>query len=416
MLLEQLFRVVFKRGELTVIDANGRPRRYGDAAGGPRVTIRLHDRALHTRLPLNPRLAVGEAYMDGTLTVEGGTVYDFLDLIGLNLGSGRINAWDMWFMRFEMLWRRFQQANPLGKAQKHVAHHYDLSGELYDLFLDSDRQYSCGYFPVPGITLDEAQEAKKLHLASKLLLKPGQKVLDIGSGWGGLGLYLARTAGVEVTGVTLSSEQHKVSERRAAEAGLSGRVRFHLRDYRQESASYDRIVSVGMFEHVGRPHYEEFFRKVHDLLRDDGVALLHTIADHGVPSTTNPWLRKYIFPGGYAPSLSEVVPAIERAGLWITDIEILRLHYAETLRHWRERFMSNRYKAVELYDERFCRMWEFYLAGAEVTFRRMGQIVAQIQLTKSVDAVPLTRDYMAQWEQEHTLAAEPAARRLKSVS
>ena len=273
----------------------------------------------------------------------------------------------------------------MGRAQKNVAHHYDLSGALYELFLDSDRQYSCGYIPPPGITLDEAQEAKKRHLASKLLLEPGQKVLDIGSGWGGLGLYLARTAGVEVTGLTLSSEQHKVSERRAAEAGLSDRVHFHLRDYRQESASYDRIVSVGMFEHVGRPYYEEFFRKVHDLLRDDGVALLHTIADHGVPSTTNPWLRKYIFPGGYTPSLSEVVPVIERVGLWITDIEILRLHYAETLRHWRERFMSNRYKAVELYDERFCRMWEFYLSGAEVTFRRMGQIVVQIQLTKSVD-------------------------------
>ena len=345
----------------------------------------MHDRGLHTSLALDPRLRLGEAYMDGRLTVEGGTIYDYLDLVGLNIGGGSLNRLDRWTMGANKLWRSFQQANRLGRAQKNVAHHYDLSGALYELFLDSDRQYSCGYFPLPGITLDEAQEARKRHLASKLLLEPGQKVLDIGSGWGGLGLYLARTAGVEVTGLTLSSEQHKVSERRAAEAGLSDRVHFHLRDYRQESASYDRIVSVGMFEHVGRPYYEEFFRKVHDLLRDDGVALLHTIADHGVPSTTNPWLRKYIFPGGYTPSLSEVVPVIERVGLWITDIEILRLHYAETLRHWRERFMSNRYKAVELYDERFCRMWEFYLSGAEVTFRRMGQIVVQIQLTKSVD-------------------------------
>ena len=416
MLLARVLGAVIKRGELIIIDATGRSYSCGDARRGPTVTIRVHDRGLHTSLALDPRLRLGEAYMDGRLTVEGGTIYDYLDLVGLNIGGGSLNRLDRWTMGANKLWRSFQQANRLGRAQKNVAHHYDLSGALYELFLDSDRQYSCGYFPLPGITLDEAQEAKKRHLASKLLLEPGQKVLDIGSGWGGLGLYLARTAGVEVTGLTLSSEQHKVSERRAAEAGLSDRVHFHLRDYRQESASYDRIVSVGMFEHVGRPYYEEFFRKVHDLLRDDGVALLHTIADHGVPSTTNPWLRKYIFPGGYTPSLSEVVPVIERVGLWITDIEILRLHYAETLRHWRERFMSNRYKAVELYDERFCRMWEFYLSGAEVTFRRMGQIVVQIQLTKSVDAVPLTRDYMANWEQEHTLAAEPAARRLKSVS
>ncbi len=416
MLLARVLGAVIKRGELIIIDATGRSYSCGDARRGPTVTIRVHDRGLHTSLALDPRLRLGEAYMDGRLTVEGGTIYDYLDLVGLNIGGGSLNRLDRWTMGANKLWRSFQQANRLGRAQKNVAHHYDLSGALYELFLDSDRQYSCGYFPLPGITLDEAQEAKKRHLASKLLLEPGQKVLDIGSGWGGLGLYLARTAGVEVTGLTLSSEQHKVSERRAAEAGLSDRVHFHLRDYRQESASYDRIVSVGMFEHVGRPYYEEFFRKVHDLLRDDGVALLHTIADHGVPSTTNPWLRKYIFPGGYTPSLSEVVPVIERVGLWITDIEILRLHYAETLRQWRERFMSNRYKAVELYDERFCRMWEFYLSGAEVTFRRMGQIVVQIQLTKSVDAVPLTRDYMANWEQEHTLAAEPAARRLKSVS
>ncbi len=416
MLLARVLGAVIKRGELIIIDATGRSHSCGDAGRGPSVTIRVHDRGLHTSLALDPRLRLGEAYMDGRLTVEGGTIYDYLDLVGLNIGGGSLNRLDRWTMGANKFWRSFQQANRLGRAQQNVAHHYDLSGALYELFLDSDRQYSCGYFPLPGITLDEAQEAKKRHLASKLLLEPGQTVLDIGSGWGGLGLYLARTAGVEVTGLTLSSEQHKVSVRRAAEAGLSDRVRFHLRDYRQESASYDRIVSVGMFEHVGRPYYEEFFRKVHDLLRDDGVALLHTIADHGVPSTTNPWLRKYIFPGGYTPSLSEVVPVIERVGLWITDIEILRLHYAETLRHWRERFMSNRYKAVELYDERFCRMWEFYLAGAEVTFRRMGQIVAQIQLTKSVGAVPLTRDYMVKWEQEHTLAAKPAARRLKSVS
>jgi cyclopropane-fatty-acyl-phospholipid synthase len=416
MLLAQLFRAILKRGELTVIDAKGRTRRYGDAMRGPRVTIRLHDRALHIRLPLNPRLAIGEAYMDGTLTVEGGTVYDFLDLIGLNLSGGQINAWDKWFMRYGMLWRRFQQANPLGKVQKHVAHHYDLSGELYGLFLDADRQYSCGYFPEAGMTLDEAQEAKKRHIAAKLCLEPGQKVLNIGSGWGGMGLYLARNADVEVTGVTLSTEQHKLSRKRAQEAGLADRVGFHLRDYREETGTYDRIVSVGMFEHIGMPHYQEYFDKVASLLRDDGVALVHTIADHGMPSSCNPWIRKYIFPGGYCPSLSEIMPAIERAGLWVTDIEILRLHYAETLHHWRHRFMANRHRALELYDERFCRMWEFYLAGGEIGFRRMGMMVAQIQLTKALDAVPLTRDYMARWEQAHAPAEEAPPRRLKSPS
>ena len=416
MWLEQLFRAIIERGELTVIDARGRTRRYGDAARGPRVTIRLHDRTLHTRLPLNPRLVLGEAYMDGTLTVEGGTIYDFLDLVGLNTGGGPMNALDRWFLRAELLWRGFQQANPLGTAQKHVAHHYDLSGELYDLFLDADRQYSCGYFPEAGMTLEEGQEAKKRHIASKLCLEPGQKILDIGSGWGGLGLYLARTEDVEVTGVTLSTEQHKLSQKRATEAGLAGRVGFHLRDYREEAGTYDRIVSVGMFEHVGVPYYGDFFEKVSDLLRDDGVALLHTIADRDVSMAWNPWIRKYIFPGVYCPSLSEVLPFIERAGLWVTDIEILRLHYAETLRHWRERFMANRQRAMELYDERFCRMWEFYLAGCEIAFRRMGMMVAQIQLTKAVDAVPLTRDYMARWEQAHVPAEEASPRRLKSVS
>ncbi len=416
MMLEQLFRTIVKRGELTVIDSNGRTRRYGDPGNGPRVTIQLHDRALHTRLPLNPRLVVGEAYMDGTLTVEDGAIYDFLDLVGLNIGGNPMNAWDRWFLRAELLWRRFQQANPLGKAQKHVAHHYDLSGELYDLFLDADRQYSCGYFLDPGMTLDEAQEAKKRHIAAKLCLEPGHKVLDIGSGWGGLSLYLAQTVDVEVTGVTLSAEQHKLSQQRATEAGLAERVGFHLRDYREQAGTYDRVVSVGMFEHVGAPHYQEFFDKISSLLCDDGVVLLHTISDRNVPMATNPWLRRYIFPGGHCPSISEILPAIERAGLWVTDIEILRLHYAETLRHWRERFMANRDKAAALYDEQFCRMWEFYLASCEMGFRRMGMMVAQIQLTKAIDAVPLTRDYMARWEQAHAPAEEAASCRLKLLN
>ncbi|MFQ5773609.1 MAG: class I SAM-dependent methyltransferase [Kiloniellaceae bacterium] len=416
MLLARFLKSVFRRGELTLIDAAGRTHRFGDPRRGPAVTIRLHDRSLHFKLWLRPRLYLGEAYMDGSLTVEQGSIYDFLDLAGLNVGEGTLNAWDRWVLRARHMWRGFEQANPLGRAQKHVAHHYDLSDELYALFLDSDRQYSCGYFATRDTTLEEAQEAKKRHIAAKLRLQPGQKVLDIGSGWGGLALYLARCAGVEVTGITLSKEQHAASQERAAEAGLADRVRFHLRDYREETGTYDRIVSVGMFEHVGTPHYEEYFAKVRELLTDDGVALLHTIAHRDPPTNTNPWLRKYIFPGGYCPALSEVLPVTERVGLWVTDIEILRLHYAETLRHWRRRFVANRDKVVALFDDRFFRMWEFYLAGSEVAFRRQGQMVAQIQMTKSVDAVPLTRDYMIEWEQAHAPVREAAARRLKSVS
>ena len=416
MLLVGLLRRVIKRGELTLVDASGTRHRIGDPAHGPAVTIRLHDRRLHTRLLRNPRLFAGEAYMDGTLTVEGGTIYDFLDLVGLNTSSGTVGRWDYCLARTQMLWRWFQQYNPMGRAQANVAHHYDLSGELYEIFLDSDRQYSCAYFDGPECTLEAAQAAKLRHIAAKLALKPGMRVLDIGSGWGGMALYLARVADVDVTGITLSAEQHRLSQQRAVAEGLEDRVRFVLRDYREETGKYDRIVSVGMFEHVGAPHYRTFFRRVHNLLADDGVALLHTIAHMDQPTATNPWLRKYIFPGGYCPSLSEILPHTEQIGLWVTDVEILRLHYAETLRHWRHRFVANWDKAAELYDERFCRMWEFYLAGCEMAFRHQGQMVAQIQVSKSVDTLPITRDYMIEWERSHTSARTGTkARRLKSI-
>ncbi len=401
MLLLRLLRRVVKSGSLTVIGSKGAVHHIGEGSGGTALAIRLHDRRLEWRLFFRPHLALGEAFTDGKLTVENGDVYDFLDLLTRNLGTGKRLPLDRLRRMLGRFARRLLQYNPLWRAGRNVRHHYDLSGALYDLFLDCDRQYSCAYFAEPEMTLEEAQEAKKQHLAAKLLLEDGQKVLDIGSGWGGLGLFLAESRTVDVTGVTLSTEQHGVSQRRAATAGLADRVRFDLRDYRELTGTYDRIVSVGMFEHVGVPHYEEYFRKIAELLTDDGVAVLHSIGRMDGPGTTSPWIRRYIFPGGYSPALSEVLPVIERCGLWVTDIEILRLHYAETLREWRRRFTANRKRIAKLYDERFCRMWEFYLAGSEVTFRNSGHMVFQIQLAKRVDTVPLTRDYIYEWEQRY---------------
>jgi cyclopropane-fatty-acyl-phospholipid synthase len=400
MLASHFFRHMITVGTLTVIDAGGRTHRFAGRAG-PQVTIRLHDKALHRRLLLNPYLAVGEAYMDGTLTVEGGTIYDALDLACRNVA--RLDSFPLQRLQeaLKRLLRAIHTYNPIERAQRNVAHHYDLSDALYDLFLDRDRQYSCAYFVTDNDSLEVAQDNKKLHLASKLLLKPGQKVLDIGSGWGGLALYLARLAGVDVTGVTLSVEQQKVAEARARSAGIADHVRFHLRDYREESGKYDRIVSVGMFEHVGTRHYREFFTKVRDLLTDDGVMLLHAIGRVDPPAGTNPWLRKYIFPGGYTPALSEVFSAVEKVGLWVTDVEVLRLHYGKTLREWRRRFDLNRDRIRTIYDERFCRMWEFYLAGCELSFRYLGQMVFQMQLSRRIDTVPLTRDYIADFERHH---------------
>ncbi len=409
MLLVRFLGAVIDQGEFTLIDSRGRAYNFGDGAA-PRVAIRLHDKATERRLLLNPRLAAGEAYMEGKLTIEEGTLYDLIDLIGRNIEAFEHHWFSDFSANLSRVFRRIQQYNPVGKAQKNVAHHYDLSDDLYDLFLDSDRQYSCAYFDGTHNDLERAQMDKKRHIAAKLLLhEPGMKVLDIGSGWGGMGLYLAQQTGADVTGVTLSTQQHKVSQRRVEDLGLSDQVRFKLQDYREESTTYDRIVSVGMFEHVGAVHYLEYFKKARDLLNDDGVFLLHSIGRMEPPGVTNPWLRKYIFPGGYTPSLSETLAAIEKAGLWVTDVEILRLHYADTLHLWYERFMAQREKALDLYDERFCRMWEFYLIGCEIAFRRMGQMVFQIQIAKRQDAVPLTRDYIANWERSAETDATKAA-------
>jgi cyclopropane-fatty-acyl-phospholipid synthase len=404
MLLVGFVRRILQVGTLNIVDPDGKIHRVEGARPGPTVTMRIHDWRTARRLVLNSRLAFGECYMDGTLTIEdGGTIHDFLDLMGHSLEAFENHPLQVFASRLDWWVRGLQQYNPIGRAQKNVAHHYDLSGALYDLFLDADRQYSCAYFLTPQDSLEQAQAQKKRHIAAKLLLKPGHKVLDIGCGWGGLGLYLAREFGADVTGVTLSVEQQKLASERAAQAGLAERARFMLRDYSQDDARYDRIVSVGMFEHVGAVHYLEYFRKVKDLLADDGVFLLHAIGRMEPPGTTNRWLRKYIFPGGYTPAMSETLLAIEKVGLWVTDIEVLRLHYAMTLKHWRERFAANRDRARALYDERFCRMWEFYLSGCEISFRYMRQFVFQMQITRRQDAVPLTRDYMV--EAEHRLPA-----------
>ncbi|HEY5346892.1 MAG TPA: cyclopropane-fatty-acyl-phospholipid synthase family protein, partial [Rhizomicrobium sp.] len=324
-----------------------------------------------------------------------GDIAGLLQVIMMNVGQSGPKGWHRLRRQFRRLIRAFSQFNPAARSKAHVAHHYDLSSRLYDLFLDRDRQYSCAYFSAATPTLEAAQAAKKQHIAAKLKLdEPGLSVLDIGCGWGGLALDLARGGAAEVLGVTLSEEQFAVAGMRSTQAGLAERCKFDLIDYRALKGKFDRIVSVGMFEHVGVPYYQQFFEKVRELLADNGVMLLHTIGRSDGPGATNAWIAKYIFPGGYVPALSEIVPVIERCGLMITDVEVLRLHYAATLLEWRRRFLSNWDKVAQIYDERFCRMWEFYLAGSEMAFRHDGHVVYQIQIAKRVDALPITRDYM----------------------
>ena len=400
-LLQFLLKTFIRRGTFRVTTSRGTVLTFGDGTGQP-VSVRFTSRAAEWAILLDPELKFGEAYMDGTFVVEQGSIADVLCVM---LGQGtEVPHWarPQWLLRY--LYRRFQQFNPRRRARHNVAHHYDLDGRLYSLFLDADRQYSCGYFESPGQSLDDAQLAKKRHVAAKLLVKPDNSkkdlhVLDIGCGWGGLGLYLAETAGADVTGITLSQEQHAIANERAAEKGLIERARFKLQDYRDIDGPFDRIVSVGMFEHVGVNHYDTFFRKSAQLLSDDGVMLLHAIGRSEGPGITNPWISKYIFPGGYIPALSEVLPHIEKAGLLVTDIEILRLHYAETLKAWRQRFLAHRADVERIYDERFERMWEFYLASSEMSFREQNMMVFQIQITKRQGVVPMTRDYIMREEQ-----------------
>ncbi|RTL52812.1 MAG: class I SAM-dependent methyltransferase [Bradyrhizobiaceae bacterium] len=391
-LLKFVLTRFIRTGNLTFITSDGRSFTCGDGTGEP-VAARFTSTTAERRLVLDPELALGEIYMDGQLVMEKGSIADLL-AIGMAQPFTKLPRWVKLIDLVRYLTRGWHQFNTLTRSKRNIESHYDLDGRLYSLFLDADKQYSCAYFETPDSSLDDAQLAKKRHIAAKLLVRSGDKILDIGSGWGGLGLYLAEMAGADVTGVTLSNEQHQVSNARAMEKGIADKVRFVLQDYRVIPGPFDRIVSVGMFEHVGVDYYDTFFSRCAELLADDGVMLLHSIGRPEGPGITNPWIAKYIFPGGYIPALSEVLPAIERSGLLIEDIEILRLHYAETLKAWRERFLARREEAARLYDERFVRMWEFYLAVSEMSFRKQNVMVFQIQISKRQDVVPFTRDYI----------------------
>lgn len=409
-LLHFLLKTFIRRGTFRVTTSRGTVLTFGDGDGdgaGQPVSVRFTSRAAEWGILLDPELKFGESYVNGTFVVEQGSI---ADVLAIALGQkSEVPHWALPQTWLRYLKRRLSQFNPRQRSKRNVAHHYDLDERLYSLFLDADRQYSCAYFENPGQSLDDAQLAKKRHLGAKLKLESDKfdndlRVLDIGCGWGGLGLYLAEIGGADVTGITLSKEQHAIANERAAEKGLTQRARFVLQDYRDVAGSFDRIVSVGMFEHVGVNHFDTFFRKSAQLLSDDGVMVLHSIGRSEGPSVTNAWISKYIFPGGYIPSVSETMAAVERSGLLVTDIEFLRLHYAETLKHWRERFLAHREEVERIYDQRFVRMWEFYLAASEMSFREQNLMVFQIQLTKRQGVVPMTRDYIMREEQRLRIA------------
>jgi cyclopropane-fatty-acyl-phospholipid synthase len=411
-LLVSFLRRYIRHGSLKVTTAAGKTYAFGDGSGPP-VAARFTDASAERACLLDPELRLGEAYMDGTFVVEQGSIADVLAILfRQGSRSSPLWAWPPRVARY--LFRRLQHFNPRSRARRNVAHHYDLDGRLYSLFLDADQQYSCAYFESPDASLDDAQLAKKRHLAAKLLMKPGASVLDIGCGWGGLVLYLTEFCGARATGITLSQEQFARAQNRAAERRRTHEATFRLIDYRDVDGKFDRIVSVGMFEHVGVSFYNAFFDKCAHLLADDGVMLLHSIGRKGSPGITNPWIAKYIFPGGYIPALSEILPAIERARLMVTDIEVLQLHYAETLKAWRERFLAHRDEVVRLYDQRFVRMWEFYLASSEMSFRDGDMVVFQIQMAKRKGITPATRDYIAREEKRlrGVEAGQPAPLRL----
>ncbi|MCJ8521330.1 cyclopropane-fatty-acyl-phospholipid synthase [Pseudorhizobium tarimense] len=400
--LSHMMKSFIRKGRLTVIDADGKRHVFGGKVPGPEVTMRLTDRRLYRTLVFNPELSAGEAYMDGTMRFEeGSTLRDFLTLFSINRLSLGSYPLQKALRSIKMRFRKRQQSNKKGEAQQNVAHHYDLGNDFYRLFLDDNMLYSCAYFREPEETLEQAQRNKLRLLASKLCLRDGMTVLDIGCGWGDLALYLAQIENVRVTGVTLSREQQKLASERAQQEGLADRVKFELRDYRDVDDKFDRIVSVGMFEHVGVQHYDEFFSHLNDLMPDDGIAVLHSIGHMSPPGMASPWLRKYIFPGAYSPALSEVFESVEKNSLWVMDLEFLRVHYAITLSHWAERFERNREQVIAMYDERFARMWEFYLISAEMMFRTGSQLVFHMQMSRKRDAAPITRDYITDRQRDY---------------
>ena len=404
--LRLILDTVVTRGSLHIETSDGATFQFGDATP-PRVSVKFMDKRLERQIALNPNLAVAEGYMDGRLIMQEGRIYDLIALVLDNAMGKPLPRWALAADGIRYLTRRVAQYNPTSRARRNVQHHYDIDGRIYDLFLDAERQYSCAYYPTADTDLEDAQRAKIRHIAAKLAIGDQHRLLDIGSGWGGLALNLAGMTGCEARGITLSDEQLAYAQRWAQKRGLDNRVQFSLTDYRQLEGRFDRIVSVGMFEHVGINHYQTFFDRIHDLLDDDGVALIHFIGRSDRPAATNAFIARHIFPGGYIPALSEVLPAIERSGLIVTDVEVLRLHYAMTLRHWRERFIAHWDEAASIQGERFCRMWEFYLAGSETAFRYQNLVVFQIQLTRRVDALPIVRDYMSAGEGE-LLARERA--------
>ena len=396
MNLARFLNKVFKRDGFILIDANDKEYIIGTPTKDKPIKVKLLDKKLNYKLLLRPDLYFGEAYTDGDIIIENGTLTDFLDLALMNFGKNELNIWSYLINKLRGTYRYLTNFNFIKNSKKNVSHHYDISDDLYNLFLDPKRQYSCAYFKNKNDTLETAQNNKIQHLIKKLNIKSNQKVLDIGCGWGSLAIDIARTANCEVTGITLSENQLNYCNKKAKELNLENQVNFKLMDYRELNEKFDRIISVGMFEHVGRKFYKRFFTQIDKLLKSDGVCITHTIGSVNPPRDPHPWITKYIFPGGYTPSLSEVTGPIEKSGLIVTDIEVLRMHYSYTLRHWKENCIQNKHKIIEMFDERFFRMWEFYLAGCEMAFKWGDQVVFQFQLTKNYTSTPVTRDYIYQ--------------------
>ena len=394
MQLVKFLNKLFTKGGFILEDAYGKEHVIGKPASEKPIKLKIHNKSLHYKLLLYPDLYFGEAYTDGSITIEGGELSNFLDIALENIGRRETNTFSEFFNKFRGSYRYLTNFNFIKKSKMNAAHHYDISDDLYFLFLDPLRQYSCAYFKNENETLEQAQENKINHIIKKLNIRPNQKVLDIGSGWGSLAIEIAKKAKCQVTGITLSENQFEYSKKRIKELNLGNQVEFKLIDYREVKEKFDRIVSVGMFEHVGRKFYKTFFKKVSEILNDDGVALLHTIGSVNPPRDPHPWITRYIFPGGYTPSLSEVSGPIEKSGLIVSDIEVLRMHYAHTLRNWKERFKKNKEKVVQMFDERFFRMFEFYLSSCEMAFKHGDQVVYQFQLTKKLTTAPSTRDYI----------------------